>query len=515
MIRYLFIFVLTAAAFAQFDPTASNGPGCAAVSGYCTSVFTGLTTGAGNTNAQTQIPVPAPANISSLSVRNYLYAGATTPVGIHYQPWFTPSNSHMSVGYDEKNPATVTAQMLWWKSLGFDFMSIDYYGNHSSKLKNLQVVQNVASVMAASPSTYPLMSLGIDEGSWNSASSETGSRQCPNGSGITDAQMEGCVEDQFDYAASNYFFQSYYYKVSAKPLVTLFLSQSNWPSVNWANVYSHLKAHTTAGQSCANGTLYPGCTYATSLVIMDRNSGACTDPSLDGCYGWSPTTGWVNSSPSTQFLYDGSSGYLANLYSTAQANHKLVMGLGYARFDNTVASFTPPKMVAAQCGQVLVLTTGAIVTAGYSVSNQLPLLQFQTGNDYEESTSLETGVDTCFSATVSASGLTFNYTLTKTDTTYASLTTLDHLQVLYCTSVTSCKVASGLGNITPALSGSVSLAAVPTGTWQMRIQAVGKPLMRNVLSSNFASVTVGPTAPAGPLFTKISEVKTGWQSATP
>src|SRR2546426_3231428 len=75
---------------------------------------------------QTPVPAPRPANTNFDDVHSLLYAGSTTKIIWHMQPWFgksqtgtvtTPngvmpaSNGHIIVGYDQNDPAQIARQV--------------------------------------------------------------------------------------------------------------------------------------------------------------------------------------------------------------------------------------------------------------------------------------------------------------------------------------------------------------------------------------------------------------------
>lgn len=457
----------------SIDPLAFNGSACTGngtPQAGCSSAFTALSTLPANTNAQTQVVDISPTPYSTVDVHSYLYSLATTRVGVHWQPWFVPSNGHISVGYNENLSTTVTAQLTAMKAIGIDFVVPDYYGNSSTKAKNLASVDAMAAVIGANPSLYPKMMLGMDSGAWSNAG------QCPAGSGITTAQMEACIETQLDYAAVHYFFQSWYETEGGSPLVSFFLDRTDWPSVDWDATYAHVHAHVAAGQSCGSG-----CTYTASVLLLGRNSGDITQAGLDGSFAWSPTQTFNNASPGTQLQWNGTSSYLDNFYTIARANPtKIVMGLLYKGFDDANASFGTGKLIAQQCAQVFKLSGDKVGSSGYSSGSQLKRIQIQTWNDYEEGTEVETGVDNCFTVSASVAGTTLSWTITPTDATYSTLTTVDRLRVLYG-STGSFNIATD--NITPTLSGSSSLNGIPPGVWTVYLQMVGRPMIVNHVSN--------------------------------
>src|SRR5262245_2378942 len=84
----------------------------------------------------------APGNVSKVNIHSMLYSGNTTLVFTYFEPWFCMNagstatgtgslcTSHIQVGYDSNDAATVHGQMDDIKSRGFDGLVIDSYGRN-------------------------------------------------------------------------------------------------------------------------------------------------------------------------------------------------------------------------------------------------------------------------------------------------------------------------------------------------------------------------------------------------
>jgi len=66
----------------------------------------------------------APKGVSKLPIRSLLYAGATTKVYVHVQPWWGKS-SHINIGYDSADPAQAEKQVKDMMSRGIDGAIMD------------------------------------------------------------------------------------------------------------------------------------------------------------------------------------------------------------------------------------------------------------------------------------------------------------------------------------------------------------------------------------------------------
>lgn len=435
-----------------------------------------------NTGLQTMVIDPLPTNVSSLDLHTMLYAGATTRTMLEYQPWWcntsNPCNGHKVNGMQESFAAQALKQLQYMKTIGGDVTDLDWYGGadfmstpqSSAQHYNEVVTQQIAAQMLANPSTTPKMMIMVDGG----AVSGTGTGQCPHAAGDQSTCLIAAFNLQLDYLAKNYLYKSYYETnaTNGHPIVLYFIGFSGWPDTNFNTVFAGVKAHATAGNSCGTA-----CTYTTTVDFVDENAGGFSESGIDGGYGWPQP---LTYSSTNQFTYNGTGGtYLSNFYSTARGSpSKIAMGVIYKGFDDNNAGWGSNRVIAQQCGQVLNLTANAISTAGYNSGSQLQYVQFATWNDYEESTEIETGVDNCITigTPIIASG-NINWTLNKSDLTYASTSTISSFSIYTGTLTPTTLYASGI----PATSTSyaVPLPASGVNVW---VYMVGKPLIQNRLS---------------------------------
>ena len=56
-------------------------------------------------------------------------------------------------------------------------------------------------------------------------------------------------------------------------------------------------------------------------------------------------------------------------------------------------------------------------------------MQIATWNDYNEGTEIESGIDNCYTVSANTIGQTLSWTLNATNTAYASLKTVSHMEV--------------------------------------------------------------------------------------
>jgi len=139
--------------------------------------------------------------------------------------------------------------------------------------------------------------------------------------------------------------------------------------------------------------------YKTPYKVV-REFGTFTEPYLDGAYAWPQSTTFSDSSPSTQYCWQGWTGsacdtYMNRFYSQSKGSGEIVMGGLYIGFDGSNNNYNHDVM-ARQCGQVLGFLGSAITSGGYGTSLQLPWLLAATWNDYGEATNIESGIDNCW-----------------------------------------------------------------------------------------------------------------------
>src|SRR3569833_534726 len=120
VLQFVFLLSLRCLVHAQDTlnaATSNNTSACSAQGGYCQGVFSGMADSASG------VFDAAPGNVSHVDVHASEYSGATTALFAHFMPWFcmqpgstatgpgTACNSHIQVGYNSNDPATVQGQM--------------------------------------------------------------------------------------------------------------------------------------------------------------------------------------------------------------------------------------------------------------------------------------------------------------------------------------------------------------------------------------------------------------------
>jgi hypothetical protein len=379
---------------------------------------------ANNTSAANNFPTQTNGNlgannVSKLDIHSLLYSGATTKVFAQLLLWFGQSN-HMNVGYSSTDPAQVQRQVADMISRGIDGVIIDWYGPNNAIDQATQLVMHEAE-------SHPGFNFAImvDAGA-------VGANLC-----------SGCSPQQaliqlLQYVEQNYFVSSAYLKFEGQPVVTDFNIDNSY-SIDWDAVNAALP---------------------TPPRFLFQDGGGFTHILSDGSYSW----------VMPQYPNYGL-GYLSAFYDTGLSfTSKETVGATYKGFNDSLASWGSNRFMDQQCGQTWLQTFSQINTI-FSAGRQLPFLQLVTWNDYEEGTEIESGIDSCFSLSLSLQGNTLAWNVAGPEST------IDHYAVYASTNQTD---LTELTEIKPGTY-SVDLCSlpVPAGNTELFVQAVGKPSLAN------------------------------------
>jgi len=173
---------------------------------------------------------------------------------------------------------------------------------------------------------------------------------------------------------------------------------------------------------------------------------------------------------------------LDNFYSAGRSHpSQLTIGALYKGFNDNNSSWSGNRMVAQQCGQVLLKTASEISKYFGGVNPQIPYVQVMTWNDYEEGTAVESGIDNCYTIHSTLTGNLLTWALVPSDLIYASPSTIHHYTVYYTDASGNLYLAAS--NL-PVSAATLDLSTiVPPGTWNVYVEMVGQPLIINRMSS--------------------------------
>jgi hypothetical protein len=377
-------------------------------------------------------------NVSKLDVHTLLYTGATTKVYAHLLLWFGES-SHMNVGYSSTDPNQIASQINDMISRGIDGVIIDWYGPGNAIDQATQLVMQQAE---AHPGfTFAIM---IDQGAieWDSCS------------GCTPQQA---LVAQLQYIENTYFPSPAYMTLQDHPVVTNFNIDNSY-TIDW---------------TAANSAL------STPPTFIFQNNSGFTHVLSSGSYSWVMPT-----------LSDSGLGYMSSFYQTGMGfPSEQTFGATYKGFNDSLASWGSGRIMNQQCGQTW-LQTFSEINGLYNSGKPLNDLQLVTWNDYEEATEIESGIDNCFTLTGSTSGNTLQWTINGAEST------VDHYNVYISAD------GQNLMQLTDIATGNYSLNLcsfpIPNGSYQMFVQAAGKPTIANQITSaiSYNATCVPATSPA-------------------
>jgi hypothetical protein len=365
-------------------------------------------------------------NVSKENVHSLLYSGHTAKIYAHIVAWFG-TGSHQSVGYDNNTTAQATTMVADMKSRGIDGVIHDWYGSSTNSEQVASKVITAAN--AAGNFQYATM---IDVGAFS----------C-----VTAVGCAGQLIEHLQALSAARFLNPAYMKVNSRPMVFFFSLPS--PGIDWATVYANADVQTI------------------NPYFILENEGAFTNADAHGAYSWVTNTfadpdGWGET-------------YLQSFYTKAKQNpSKFAFGSVKPGFDDTEASWGQNRILQQDCGDTW-LQTWNLINTNYSTSTQLYGVQLVTWDDYEEGSSLETGIDNCVAFTAfSGTGTTLNWTISGAENTLARFevfSSTDGSNLMKLADVAASARSFGLA--------SYNLS----GTRQFYVKAIGKPMFRNKVSS--------------------------------
>jgi hypothetical protein len=197
-------------------------------------------------------------------------------------------------------------------------------------------------------------------------------------------------------------------------------------------------------------------------MVIFRNPNGWERTLSDGAYAWEPSQGDLDY---LNLFYSRS-----NLFPAQQT-----MGGISPSFNDSLAAWSDKRYVDARCGQTW-LKKAAAVNEHWSASNQLKLLQIATWNDYEEGSTIESGIDNCLDVHASANGSAVSWWLSGN----GNENTVSHFTVF---------VSQDGKNLMPvvdlpleARSFDLSQSGLERGAYIAYVKAIGKPSLLNHMS---------------------------------
>ena len=458
--------------------TGNNSSSCSSANdpegnwSYCFNSFEGFNTNPTDAGVETNIPDSPAGHVSNISIKQLIYPGWTGRLLCEYQPWFGLA-SHQSVGYNENSSATVAAQDAFMIAEGCDINLVDFYGslspNQTFNLATANAIFSDLNSRAGSPLKFGIME---DKGALTYS--------CPT-SNQTEAATVACLQTalitDMDFINTNYASSGVYFTDAGQPVVFSFVTQSVWPiltGADWATIWSTVKAHTD--------------TYVAPFKYIHQFGSFTISTYDNGRFAWVQPAVY---DPVKQFWWGSNTSsspvYVDNFYAAGIAHpSQLTIGGIWKGFDDNNASWSGNRVIAQQCGQVLLKTAKEIAKYYGGTKPQIPYVQVVTWNDYEEGTAVESGIDNCYTVNASLSGSTLSWSLTASDSKYASPSTIHHFTVYYGDASGNLYVAAT--NL-PVSTRSLNLTTrVPAGTWTVYVEMVGQPLIINRMSNTLTFI---------------------------
>lgn len=391
-------------------------------------------------------------NVSKVPIRA-LTDGFTGQIYAHLLPWFD-GQSHLSPGYISSDANLVDAQITDMLSRGLDGVIINWYGDvdtGGNPLFTDQVTKTWRDRINARGlgSTF-VLGLMIDKGAI---------KNFPDPTVRLNHLIHDYIVPTYENAMGNAFMRD----GSGNPILYFFDVQQDF-TIDWASV--------RYWASPASGV-------STHVFLYEGSNGFTVDANqADGAFAWIDAR--TSGSPTS---FD----YLSWWYGLNR-NGRISVGSAYKGFDDAPVQCWQPgsgcvRLVNQLCGTTWLDSFRALRNTP-SVTNTI---QLATWNDYEEGTALEVGIDNCLdSVNIGSNGSVVSWSLSWSG---GDISTIHHF-TLWARASDGTTMYNCSGDLpTSQTSFDLNNAAIPAGTYQIYVQAVGQPFIKNILSAVPSPVT--------------------------
>jgi hypothetical protein len=367
------------------------------------------------------------SNVSKVNVHTLLSpAQQGAKLYTTYIPYWV-HGTHPNIGYSSQDPNQVTKEIADLTSRGLDGVLIDWYGPGSYEEGASEVLKTQMEQQNAL--RFAMM---IDQGAirWFS---------CYPNCTATQALL-----NLIAFARQ----QGYFSSIAAvrnsdgKVLVTQFGMEAY--SINWSTIESQNP----------------------DLEWIFENASAFTNSYTVGAFGW------LSPKDPLQQGYEGLDYTQYFEQIAGQHPSKLNWASTWKGFDDTVANWAPPggRHIQQFCGKTWLDSWGAV----RAYTGRLDAVQVVTWHDYEEGTEIQSGIDNCLTVTASIRGTQLSWSVPDEST-------LDHYTVFISSDGQN---LMSLGDYyTGTSSLDLTLFGLPRGRYQVFVKAVGKPSIKNNMSS--------------------------------
>lgn len=381
-----------------------------------------------------------PGHVSKTDVHRLIPSRPDLRWFAHATPWFGTS-SHISIGLTNNTASYVAAMITDMKNRGFNGVVIDWYGQGSG---TDGVVQKIKAYLASIPGntfTYIIM---VDKG-------------------VSGGLSTNNLVTQIQYCQSQYFSDTNYeHEASAggKPILMFFGVRSALGQ----SAMSDLKVETGG-----------------NMVWVEQGTSYLGEAWEDECFEWTHEydTGVNYSDP---FNLAG----VTNPYPTIRASGKKAFGAMCGNFNGTLT-----KSVSWSLGKYLPSSNGlCVVQRAAAISNvifpAMTRMQWTTWSDWEEGTQVESGIENNFAVTPHfASPSYLSWTIAAGDER-----TIDHYEVYASTNGVNAVYVGPVPTILHQTN--LSNVGLPSGSYQLYVDAIGKPCIRDHLSQPVSAVLSSP-----------------------
>ena len=492
--------------------TANNTATC--VAGSATSPTDCVAAFAGQRDTATGIETPLfdgpGGNVSTVNIHSLLTTGATK-VYANVMPGFCPTpdssstasvprcNSNVIPEYTENNVATVDAQLRDMAQRGIDGASIDWYGPSSGpfnpdavSLKFQSEIQNQGLCAGGAQKCQVMYMIMFDGASLKFADDPThvnGSSSAACSLGLADTAAEDCIvarlKNDICYMNGLHFGNNAYQKFNGRPVVQFFVDEGEYPGLrtsgaapSWPDVWVQLGSFSAdLKDNCASpdniGAAHPYNVNNGVPLLTFEGSNGFTQEASGGAFGWVMPSG---NQDDLEITSSGNSRSIQEFYQAAANNPNGVpWGIAYKGFNDSQSAWGSGRLLDERCGTTWINSMHE-ANAFYSGTHSLPFLQIATWNDYNEGTSIEDGIDNCFTVTASVTGSTLNWQLHPSSSA-ASTTTIAGFQVYDSTDGGT--TYQPFGGLQPAGAASIGLTGLPAGSTKLIVKMVGQPEILN------------------------------------
>ncbi|HEV2320434.1 MAG TPA: DUF2341 domain-containing protein [Verrucomicrobiae bacterium] len=371
-----------------------------------------------------------PAHVSNLDVHKLIPLRPDLRWFAHATPWFG-SSSHINIGVNYDTTNYVAAMVTDMKNRGFNGVIIDWYGQGTFEDDVTLKIQSYLDSLTNNNFTFIIM---VDKG----VSGGTGTNN---------------LLAQIQYCQNQYFKDPNYERE---------------PLTNGAPILMFFGVRDAVG---AGNMTWLKAAAGGQMVWVEQGTGYLGESWEDECFEWTDCfTSGVN--PNDPFNLTA----VTNDYPTIKNSGKKAFGAMCSHFDGTLT-----KSVSWSMGKYLPSSNGLCeVERAAAISRIIPSnmtrMQWATWSDWEEGTEVEAAMENGFSVTgqvASANVLSWNVIS-------GDERTIDHYEVY----------ASSNG-VTAALLGTAASgvhqlnfygAGLPQGSYELYVDAIGKPCIRNHMS---------------------------------